>query len=708
MAAHPCVLARLREAAARGSTVTAIAASRLGVACAFASRSQVPEVVVWVGSEPVAAGAGDLHAVTVVALGDRGGAPVCCFASRSGAASWDLRSDARPVARFEEESARPSAARSTRAAACSPSASGAASSSCAATSRRPSSRASRATGPRRAAAFEAGGGGPRAAARTAPSRSGTSRNAPASTRRPCCARRPCAPSRWSAAASRPRATAAWLFERQEDSGFCAELLVLDLRKSLPATASPAPAAPPAPAVISSEPAARRRTRRRPPRPRHARGRALRFTESGLAVATPSHVLAVDVVSRGVAVVEALHKVASVAALSPDGSRSARAAGAFEAAVYAGTPRRRRASTDGGDGALLLRAAARRLPADSPLAPTPPPPKDRTPPTTRSTRRSASPAWTCPSPSTPRHDYALPTSAALLGVEFSSDARCVVATSSGGAPVALRLPVAKHRGSDAAATALGLGGRPTHASFSHDGKWVVRSGHEGAPPQVFANHRKRAVEAPTLALKAGGAGARFYYLDRFLLAPRTRDGRAELALFAVGLDEGRAGPGDGAARRVHAFGHGDAKRLDAVACLNGAYSPLIVTATSDRRVSVLDAAAGRRARVIDDAHARPAHDVAAPGHPAPGVARSTCDDGAARFTSHANKRDPIRCAFSPCMRFLACGSEDKCAYVYDIRAGRALALLKGARDAVAAVAFNPKYPQLATASYDGKLRFYTCA
>ena len=46
-----------------------------------------------------------------------------------------------------------------------------------------------------------------------------------------------------------------------------------------------------------------------------------------------------------------------------------------------------------------------------------------------------------------------------------------------------------------------------------------------------------------------------------------------------------------------------------------------------------------------------------------------DGAAARFTSHANKRDPIRCAFSPCMRFLACGSEDKCAYVYDVRAGR---------------------------------------
>ena len=229
MAAHPCVLARLREAAPRrGSTVTAIAASRLGVACAFASRSRVPEVVVWVGSEHVAAGAGDLHAVTVVALGDRGGAPVCCFASRSGAASWDLRSDAVPVARFEEESAAPECG-----------------------------------------ALDASG--------------------------------------------------------------C--------------------------------------------------------------------VLAVGV-GRRVELVRSDKPETLVARL--EGHRGRVAAVAFEAG--------------GGSG-------------------------------------------------------------------FAS----------------------------------------------YDGKWVVRSGHEGAPPEVFANHRKRAVEAPTLALKAGGAGARFYYLDRFLLAPRTRDGRAELAL-----------------------------------------------------------------------------------------------------------------------------------------------------------------------------------
>ena len=81
--------------------------------------------------------------------------------------------------------------------------------------------------------------------------------------------------------------------------------------------------------------------------------------------------------------------------------------------------------------------------------------------------------------------------------------------------------------------------------------------------------------------------------------------------------------------------------------------------------------------------------------------------AARFSSHQNRRDPVQLAFSPCCRFLACGSEDRLAYVYDLRAGSPVARLKGARDTVSAVAWNPLYPQLVTASFDGSLRFYTC-
>lgn len=55
-----------------------------------------------------------------------------------------------------------------------------------------------------------------------------------------------------------------------------------------------------------------------------------------------------------------------------------------------------------------------------------------------------------------------------------------------------------------------------------------------------------------------------------------------------------------------------------------------------------------------------------------------------------------------------GSEDKTARIYDIRTGKELAKLGGGglhRDVVSSVAFNPLFPQLATASYDGTVKFF---
>ena len=59
-----------------------------------------------------------------------------------------------------------------------------------------------------------------------------------------------------------------------------------------------------------------------------------------------------------------------------------------------------------------------------------------------------------------------------------------------------------------------------------------------------------------------------------------------------------------------------------------------------------------------------------------------------------------------MRFIATGSEDRAAFLYDIRRGTALAKLQHHTDVVSCVAWNPLYPQLATASYDGRIHFFT--
>ena len=81
---------------------------------------------------------------------------------------------------------------------------------------------------------------------------------------------------------------------------------------------------------------------------------------------------------------------------------------------------------------------------------------------------------------------------------------------------------------------------------------------------------------------------------------------------------------------------------------------------------------------------------------------------ARFSgSHKNSTSShVRIALSPCGRYLACGSEDRSARILDLRgSGRELAKLPGHRDVVTGVAFSPLFPQLATCSYDGTVRFY---
>ena len=78
-----------------------------------------------------------------------------------------------------------------------------------------------------------------------------------------------------------------------------------------------------------------------------------------------------------------------------------------------------------------------------------------------------------------------------------------------------------------------------------------------------------------------------------------------------------------------------------------------------------------------------------------------------FTGHKNGSIAANVAFSPCMRYLATGSEDRTAYLFDLRMGTVLHRIRGIHgDAVMDVAWNPLHPQLATACLDGKVHFYS--
>ena len=193
-------------------------------------------------------------------------------------------------------------------------------------------------------------------------------------------------------------------------------------------------------------------------------------------------------------------------------------------------------------------------------------------------------------------------------------------------------------------------------------------------------------------------------------------------------------GTGSYKRVHKWDFPNAQKMTSLSCANSVLSPLLFAATSDKSLYILDVVRGNIARTIVNAHDRSIHCITLP-YPSINVNipmnnhndnnNNNCYNTFAtvaidncisiwdlrsvnvthRYVNHVNRREAIRCSFSPCMRYLACGSEDKSARLIDLRTGLELAKYTGHRDVVSDVAFHPIIPQLATSSFDGTIKFY---
>ena len=222
-------------------------------------------------------------------------------------------------------------------------------------------------------------------------------------------------------------------------------------------------------------------------------------------------------------------------------------------------------------------------------------------------------------------------------------------------------------------------------------------------------------------------ASFYYNDRFVSL--ANGNRAFIYTYSCDGTDAKNDlkrlQSNGSYRRAHEWSFSDAKSVTALANINSVLSPLLFSATSDRKLHVLDAARGAVVRSIEASHERAIHCIALPQ---PSVyaqldassynvfataAMDNCiviwdirsPSVAGRFTGHVNRREHVRCALSPCLRYLACGSEDKAARLVDLRTVTEVTRYTGHRDVVSDAAFHPISAQLATSSYDGSVKFY---
>ncbi|XP_039857960.1 WD repeat-containing protein 27 [Simochromis diagramma] len=221
------------------------------------------------------------------------------------------------------------------------------------------------------------------------------------------------------------------------------------------------------------------------------------------------------------------------------------------------------------------------------------------------------------------------------------------------------------------------------------------------------------------------GAQFYYLDKFVLLASGPSLYLYLYNLDITRDDIKRYHQRSVSKLAGCFTTTSATDITALSAINDFFSHIVLVCGSDRSIQVFDMNKGTVASEVPDAHSRAIHCItqnkgSAFSSQAPDsynlFLTSAVTDGmkiwdlrtlrcVRRYENHVNRCQPCSSAVSPCGRFIATGSEDNCAYVYDIRSSNYLHRLQNHSDTVLNVAFNPATPQLLTGTLDGKLRLF---
>uniref|UniRef100_A0A8C5QDS0 WD repeat domain 27 n=1 Tax=Leptobrachium leishanense TaxID=445787 RepID=A0A8C5QDS0_9ANUR len=250
-------------------------------------------------------------------------------------------------------------------------------------------------------------------------------------------------------------------------------------------------------------------------------------------------------------------------------------------------------------------------------------------------------------------------------------------------------------------------------WSYDRNWLVSSGDDRT---VMVWNAKTTEPGLVLGKEIFSKPARFpqfYYMDKFILL----SSGAEFQLLRYFLDdckdEIKRYKKKSSCKTIQTFQMATAKEITGLSSVNDFYSYIVLVAGTDRALEVFDLNVGSRVALIPDVHSKAVHQICqnkgsvfssqqpeAYNH----FVTTAVGDGlklwdlrnlrcVRRFEGHVNRYQPCGVAISPCGRFIACGSEDRCAYIYEMRSSTYLQKLPGHTESVISVAFNPSSSQV---------------
>uniref|UniRef100_A0A8C2SXD1 WD repeat domain 27 n=1 Tax=Coturnix japonica TaxID=93934 RepID=A0A8C2SXD1_COTJA len=256
-------------------------------------------------------------------------------------------------------------------------------------------------------------------------------------------------------------------------------------------------------------------------------------------------------------------------------------------------------------------------------------------------------------------------------------------------------------------------------WSHDKKWIV-SASDDRTVRVWSVCKNEAalILGKEMFHRAVGF-AQFYFMDTFMLLCCG----AEFYLLSCHLDAAkddlRRYKRKSICKLVETFPMASTMEITSLSAVNDFYSYIVLTAGSNRALEVFDLNAGRSTAVIPEAHTRAVHQICQNKGSAFSTQKpedynlfmtTAVGDGIKlwdlrtlkcerRFEGHSSRSYPCGIAVSPCGKFIASGSDDKCAYIYDMHSSTFSYKLGGHTDTVINVAFNPFSPQIDLRSHE---------
>ncbi|EGD76726.1 hypothetical protein PTSG_08077 [Salpingoeca rosetta] len=289
---------------------------------------------------------------------------------------------------------------------------------------------------------------------------------------------------------------------------------------------------------------------------------------------------------------------------------------------------------------------------------------------------------------------------------------------------------------------------TRASWSLDGRWILSAAADEHPIVWNPDKIERRVDAdpPVAVLRMSTLrhnfkqkaqdttpnppmtklrDAQFYYMDRFILTAHGTDVCMYKYHLDPTVDDIKRYVNKSKYKMVVSLRNRQAHALTCLSAVNSFHSHIVLAAASDRSISIFDMNRATLAHTIQRAHSRSIYRIAQ-HHGSPVVSHppdaynlfltGALSDGIALWdiranecvracVSHTSRAVPVGFEFSPCGRFVMCGSEDKAAYVYDIRQGLLLNKLGSHLDVVTDVAHHPLKPVVFTSCMDGRLRVF---